>query len=227
MILRGAISPGERLNELRFTREFSLSRSPIREAFRMLASEGLITIRPRSGAWVKPISLEELEDVFEMRTLFETFAITRAAERGASGQLQIMRRLLREAVAVLEQRDIEAWYESAQSFHDAIIAAAGNQQLKALYDLIKLAMRRYQLLVIGLAQHPDRSQVEHQRILDAFVRGNSERASELLRAHLKRVTDTLAAALRESHGGGDSQKRIRSSSDDRRDRVLRHPPASL
>jgi DNA-binding GntR family transcriptional regulator len=195
MILNGTISPGERLNELRLMQELSLSRSPLREAFRTLATEGLVTISPRRGARVRPISLEELRDVFEMRTLFETFALTRAARRMAGAKVDQMRGLLGEARMALTRRDVEAWYASSQQFHDAIVESAGNQQLKALYEFIKLSMRRYQLLVIGLPRHPDRSQVEHQRIFDALVRGNSRRASALLEAHIQRVAETLAAAL--------------------------------
>jgi DNA-binding GntR family transcriptional regulator len=96
-----------------------------------------------------------------------------------------MRALLSEAQALLEQGNIEAWYEASQAFHDAIIDSAENRQLKALYKLLKLSMRRYQLMVIGLPRHPDRSQTEHQQIFDAFARGDSDQACTLLRAHLK------------------------------------------
>jgi len=195
MISKGTLSPGVRLNELRLAGELSLSRSPIREAFRMLAAEGLVTITPRRGARVRPISLDELADVFEMRSLFELFALDRADRRNANEQAH-MRALLRQADAVLEGGDVEAWYESSQAFHDAIVDSAGNRQLKALYELIKLSMRRYQLMVIGLPKYPDRSQAEHQAIFDAFAAGDRGRASDLLRAHLKRVIDTLMAALK-------------------------------
>jgi len=196
LILKGGISPGERLNELRLAHELSLSRSPIREAFRMLAVEGLVAITPRRGVWVRPISLDELRDVFEMRSLFELFALTRSDRSNATERAH-MRALLRTADAMLEQGDVEGWYESSQAFHDAIIDSARNRQLKALYDLLKLSMRRYQLMVIGLPRHPHRSQAEHQAIFDALARGNTERACDLLRAHLKRVRDTLAGALDE------------------------------
>ena len=83
MILNGTVSPGERLNDLRLIQELSLSRSPLREAFRTLATEGLVTISPRRDARVRPISLEELRDVFEMRTLFETLSATLAPSGGA------------------------------------------------------------------------------------------------------------------------------------------------
>ena len=196
MILKGATPPGQRLNELRLAQEFSLSRSPIREAFRMLAAEGLVAITPRRGAWVRPISVEELRDVFEVRSLFELFALTRAGEVNASGQAH-MQALLREAKAALEQGNVEAWYGSSLAFHDAIIDSAGNPQLRTLYGLLKPSMRRYQLMAVGLPRHPNRSQAEHQQIFDAFAQGETGRACELLRAHLDRVADALAAALEE------------------------------
>ncbi len=208
LILRGAISPGERLNELRLAHELSLSRSPIREAFRMLAVEGLVAITPRRGAWVRPISVDELRDVFEMRSLFELFALSRSPKGSANERVR-MRSLLREAEAALDHGDVEAWYESSQAFHDAVIDSPGNRQLTALYGLLKLSMRRYQLMVIGLPRHPDRSQAEHQAIFDAFASGNTDRACDLLRAHLKRVRDTLVAALQEGRTEAQPRRRAR------------------
>jgi DNA-binding GntR family transcriptional regulator len=207
LISKGALQPGMRLNELRLAHDLSLSRSPIREAFRMLAVEGLVAITPRRGARVRPISLDELQDVFEMRSLFELFALGRSDRRNPNEHAH-MRALLRQADAFLERGDVEAWYESSQAFHDAIIDSAGNRQLKALYELIKMSMRRYQLMVIGLPRHPDRSQAEHQEIFDAFAAGNRGRASDLLRAHLKRVTDTLAVALKSGRTEAELRRRI-------------------
>jgi len=207
-ILNGAISPGERLNELRLTRDLAMSRSPLREAFRILATEGLLTISPRRGAVVRPISIEELRDVFEMRRLFETFALGRAGRRGGGERIERMRTLLAEARGALAHRDIEGWYEFSQQFHDTIIDSAGNGQLRSLYDFVKLSMRRYQLLVIGLPRHPDRSQGEHQKIFQAFAKGNTRRACALLEAHIQRVADTLEAALAGAQRG-DQPRRSR------------------
>jgi DNA-binding GntR family transcriptional regulator len=176
----------------------------------MLAAEGLVAITPRRGAWARAISLDELRDVFEMRSLFELFALARARRRTASEQAR-MRALLSEAQALLEQGNIEAWYEASQAFHDAIIDSAENRQLKALYKLLKLSMRRYQLMVIGLPRHPDRSQTEHQQIFDAFARGDSDRACTVLRAHLDRVAGTLAATLKEGRIKVDQEGQKRSS----------------
>ena len=208
MISKGTLSPGARLNELRLARELSLSRSPIREAFRMLAVQGLVAITPRRGARVRPISLDELRDVFEMRSLFELYALGRSDRRNANEHAH-MQGLLRHADALLERGDVEAWYESSQAFHDAIVDSAGNRQLKALYELIKLSMRRYQLMVIGLPKYPDRSQAEHQAIFDAFAAGDRSEASDLLRAHLKRVTDTLTAALKAGRTEAELRRQLR------------------
>jgi len=170
----------------------------------MLAAEGLVAITPRRGARVRPISLDELQDVFEVRTLFELYALGRSDRRNANEHAH-MRALLRDAGGLLQRGDVEAWYNSSQAFHDAIVDSAGNRQLKTLYELIKLSMRRYQLMVIGLPKYPERSQAEHQAIFDAFAAGDRGGASDLLRAHLKRVIDTLTGALKAGRTGAEQR----------------------
>jgi DNA-binding GntR family transcriptional regulator len=193
-IVNGRLSPGERLNELRLMHEFVLSRSPIREALRVLAAEGLVVIEPRRGTVVRPVSTDDLRDLFEVRALFETFALGQAIGHRYQHRTGLQA-LLDEARRLLGRRDVAGWYESSQRFHDAIVGAGGNAHLKTLYDAVKGAMRRYQLLVIGLPQHPARSQAEHEAIFAAFDRGDATRATALLRAHIQRVAETLGAAL--------------------------------
>jgi DNA-binding GntR family transcriptional regulator len=205
-IVNGSLSPGERLNELRLMEEFGLSRSPIREALRVLAAEGLVVIEPRRGTVVRPVSMDDLRDLFEVRALFETFALGEAIGRRREHGVGL-RGLLDDARRLLGRRDVAGWYDSSQRFHDAIVEAGGNVHLKALYDTVKLSMRRYQLLVIGLPQHPARSQAEHESIVAAFTRGDSARATALLRAHIHRVAETLAGALGARSPAGDTRRR--------------------
>ncbi len=205
-IVNGSVSPGERLNELRLMQEFALSRSPIREALRILAAEGLVVIEPRRRTVVRPVSIDDLRDVFEVRALFETFALGQAVGRRREHKAGL-RRLLDDARVLLGRRDVAGWYDSSQKFHDAIVEAGGNLHLKALYDTVKVSMRRYQLLVIGLPQHPARSQGEHENIFAAFARGDSARATALLRAHIHRVAETLAGALSAKSEAGDLRRR--------------------
>lgn len=205
-IANGTVSPGERLNELRLTREFSLSRSPIREALRVLAAEGLVVLEPRRGTVVCPVSIDHLEDLFEVRAVFETYALGQAIGQRRQHKAAL-RRLLDDARELLDRRDVAGWYESSQRFHDAIVAAGGNLHLKALYDTVKVSMRRYQLLVIGLPQHPARSQGEHEAIFDTFARGDADRATALLRAHIHRVAETLADALSAKSRAEESRRR--------------------
>src|SRR5262245_37586165 len=204
-IVNGTVSPGERLNELRLTQEFALSRSPIREALRVLAAEGLVVLEPRRGTVVCPVSIDQLRDLFEVRALFETFALGQAVARRRDHKIAL-RRPLDDARALLDQRDVAGWYEASQRFHNAVVAAGGNLHLKALYDTVKVSMRRYQLLVIGLPQHPARSHAEHEAILAAFARGDGARATALMRAHIHRVAETLAGALTAKSHGGDTRR---------------------
>ena len=78
-IIRGDLAPGERVNESRLTRELASSRSPVREAIRILAAEGLLTIEPHRGARVRPLSEDDLEEIFDVRLMIESHGLRRSA----------------------------------------------------------------------------------------------------------------------------------------------------
>lgn len=195
MIIRGELRPGQRLNETQLTRRFALSRSPLREALRILEAEGLVTLEPHRGAHVRTLSDEDLREIFDVRLMFETHALRQGGERLTPAALPPLRQALEEARAALAARAFVEWHQASLRFHDGLVALAGNGHLQHLYEELKISLRRYQISLIGIPRQPQRSQGEHEAILDALGAGEVERAVDLVAAHIGGLREALLKAL--------------------------------
>ena len=121
-ILRGELLPGERLMEISLANKLGVSRTPIREAIRMLEHEGLVVMKPRRGAQVAKITVQELNDVLEVRKSLETLAILKACERMTEEDIAAMRQAEKnfEALVADKDSDLTALAEADVAFHDTI-----------------------------------------------------------------------------------------------------------
>jgi DNA-binding GntR family transcriptional regulator len=192
-IIRGEFAPGERLNESRITRDLELSRSPVREAFRILEAEGLVTLSPRRGAYVRTLSEHDLREIFDVRLMFETHALRHVSL--TSEALVPVRRAMTEARAALDAARFEQWHQASLRFHDGLVALALNSHLQRLYDDLKISLRRYQISLIGIPEQPQRSQSAHEAILVALEQGDMERAVDLVAEHITSLKEALLKAI--------------------------------
>jgi DNA-binding GntR family transcriptional regulator len=193
-IIRGELAPGERLNESRITRDLELSRSPVREAFRILEAEGLVTLAPHRGAYVRTLSEHDLREIFDVRLMFETHALRHGSP--TSEGLVRLRQAMTEARAALAAARFEQWHQASLRFHDGLVALALNSHLQRLYDDLKISLRRYQISLIGIPeQQPRRSQSAHEAILAALEQGNMERGVDLVAEHITSLKEALLNAI--------------------------------
>lgn len=193
-IIRGELAPGERLNESRITRDLELSRSPVREAFRILEAEGLVTLAPHRGAYVRTLSEHDLREIFDVRLMFETHALRHGSP--TSEGLVRLRQAMTEARAALAAARFEQWHQASLRFHDGLVALASNSHLQRLYDDLKISLRRYQISLIGIPeQQPRRSQSAHEAILAALEQGNMERGVDLVAEHITSLKEALLKAI--------------------------------
>jgi DNA-binding GntR family transcriptional regulator len=190
-IISGALPAGERVNETRITRELSLSRSPVREALRILESEGLVTLEPHRGARVRRVSEQDLEEIFDVRLMLESHGVLHHLHRLAAEALTPVRRAVDDARAALGAGDIERWHQASLRFHDGLVALASNRHLTRLHEELKTSLHRYQIAVVGAPGEPGRFQVEHEAILDALEHGRVERGAELVARHLMNLKKAL------------------------------------
>lgn len=182
-ILRGSIQPGTRLTQGQLADQLELSTTPVREALRRLASEGLVRIDHHRGAIVRAHDKAELAEIYELRLLLEPLAIRKAAERITDDELD-------EAEALWEQMndhsDIDAWSECNRHFH-AIFARAAqsptlNQVLRGLRDSSAPYVRWSLVLNPGFSEHANE---EHRELLDAVRARDGERAAAIEANHLR------------------------------------------
>ncbi|HXH81973.1 MAG TPA: GntR family transcriptional regulator [Candidatus Tectomicrobia bacterium] len=196
-IVNGALAPGERLNELKLMRELSSSRSPVREAIRILEATGLVTVEPHRGARVRPVSDGELEEIFDVRLMIESHGLRRDVHRLTREAIAPLRRAVDEARAALGAGKVNRWHEASLRFHDGLVALAGNRHLVRLHEELKASLARYQITIIGPSGEPERFQAEHEAIVAALERGRPERAAELVGAHIMNLKEALQKAIAE------------------------------
>jgi DNA-binding GntR family transcriptional regulator len=190
-IISGTLDAGARVNETRVMQELALSRSPVREALRILEAEGLVTLEPHRGAVVRPLSEDELREIFDARLMLETHALRAAARGLAAEALAPVAAAAREARARLTAGSVAGWYEASLRLHDALVALGGNRHVTRLYEELKVSLRRYQVGVVGMPRQAERSQREHEAIVAALARGDVEAATTALGAHIAGVADAL------------------------------------
>ena len=131
-ILKGELQPGERLMELQLASKLGVSRTPIREAIRMLEQEGLAVTMPRKGAEVARMTLKDMEDVLEVRDALDELAAQIACERMTAEQMQILKETKKEFEEILESGDVKKIADVDVRFHDIIYEATDNARLVAL-----------------------------------------------------------------------------------------------
>jgi len=177
----GQLGPGTTLSQAGVAQEYSVSRIPVRDALQQLAGEGLVDLRG-STAVVTPLSIEDLQELYEMREAVEPVATRLAVPRLGRAGIARMTRLL----GVMDDPGLGpgAWVETNAAFHAEVYALAGRPRMIALVEQLRRLTDRYiyfHLDVVGQAGH---LQEEHRQILAAVQAQDATAAAELTRAHL-------------------------------------------
>lgn len=183
-ILAQRLAPGERLVEQELAARLGVSRVPLREAFRMLAGEGLIAIEPHRGAVVREQSDAELRELFEVRAMFEARAVALLARTRPAAALDALDAMVADMKSAVRKRLHDDYLVLAASFHDTLVAQCGNGLLQQLYAQIRLNLRRYQAVMAKLPESPAQSIREHESILAAIRSGDAAMASQAAEHHV-------------------------------------------
>jgi DNA-binding GntR family transcriptional regulator len=184
-IISGALSPGTELHEVALASSFGVSRGPIREALGRLATEGLVTIRPRRGAVVRALSSEEFIEAYQVREALEMMAVRLAVPKLTDGDLDAMERLVDEMARRADDGDVPAFFEANAEFHQRFFAASGNAMLAGLYRQIRGQIDRHRLRSLELRGELSRSVAEHREILSAARARDVDRAVTLASEHIR------------------------------------------
>ncbi|MGH3386215.1 MAG: GntR family transcriptional regulator [Nocardioidaceae bacterium] len=194
-ILRGAVVPGTRLTQGQLAAQLELSTTPVREALRRLASEGLVRIDAHRGAIVRGLDKSELSEIYEVRLLLEPLAIRKAAERVTDAELVRAEELWEQ---MEDHSDVGAWSELNREFHGVFAGAAQSPRLTEILRGLRDSAAPY--VRWSMVLHPDfpvTANREHRQLLDACRARNGELAARIEEQHLQA---TLAAVMAQQAG---------------------------
>ena len=180
-IFERAIEPGAWIDEQKLSAEYGISRTPLREALKVLAAEGLVTMKPRRGAYVAEMSRDDVAQVYRLLALLEADAVADVARHASDEQLAQLQTLHDQLERQVRQRD--AFFATNERFHMALLDIAGNRwRTQIVTDLRKVMKlnRHHSLFKQGRLAD---SLGEHRLLMEALRRRNAARATTLMREH--------------------------------------------
>lgn len=200
-IVENRYSPGQRLIEQRVAAEYGLSRTPVREALRMLEAEGLVVSEPHRGAMVRPVSATEVDDFYGLRIRLESYAVELAAARASEEQLGRLAGAADEFGAVRVSVDVDTvegvrrLHAANRRFHDGIVAAARHRRLDSLLARAVDLPLVFQAFQSFGAPEIERSDTFHHLIVEAMCRRDAVRAGALMAEHIAQGRDAVLDAI--------------------------------
>ncbi len=204
-IMEGAIAPGAPLRLQELSDQLEISKMPIREALRRLGDLGLVDVVANKGAWVRPLTREDLVDTYFTRMHLEGLALATAAERFDREDAARARAALEEQETADERHDLLGSRDAHERFHFALYSASGSSWLLRSIEPVWRSSERYR---VGLMRHPEHARTraaEHGALLAALERRDRVGAVTLLAAHLRSAAELSAAALADGAAAGDGE----------------------
>jgi DNA-binding GntR family transcriptional regulator len=198
-IVDGRLSPGERLTEERLARELGISRTPVREALKVLKSEGLIDAAPNRSATVRAYEAVDLDDMYQLRALLEGYAARRAATRLSDDQLLALRASCERFEAMSGDDDLREIVRENFVFHNTILEAADSPRLTGMVRQVVELPLVYRSYVWYSPEQTRISQHYHGQITRALERRDAERAELVMKEHVLEARDVLLAHIEDGH----------------------------
>ena len=195
LIVEGAIAPGAKLNERALAEQLHVSRTPLREAIRMLAAEGLVDLLPNRGAVAAQLSAQSIADTFEVVAGLEGQSGELAAERISDGELSEIRALHYEMLAAHTRRDLPTYYRLNATIHNQINAAARNPVLAHTYRTVNARLQALRFRSNLDESKWSRAVQEHERMIELLAARDGARLRKLLIAHVEHKRDAVLALL--------------------------------
>jgi DNA-binding GntR family transcriptional regulator len=189
-IAEGRLEPGARLDEQDLAKRFGVSRTPVREALRLLAADGLAELRGRQGAAVRIITLPTVLEMFQVMGELEGLCARLAARRITPGQRQRIAEA-HEALKASAGHGADAFYEANQAFHEAIYDASANAFLAEQTRSLRNRVAPYRRRVTAMPSRIADTLREHEAVMTAIFDHDPEAAHSAMRAHLSLLGDDL------------------------------------
>ena len=197
LIVEGRLAAGEWINESELCQQLQISRTPLREALKVLATEGLVELVPRRGAHVARLSIREIVDLFEALSGIEGLAAELAAARMSTADLEKIRQLQVSIQQRHNVRDRLAYFHENHELHVAIVRCSGNSAIVDIHARLIARVRRARYQAILSEARWNASVEEHAQILAALERRDARLAGDLMRQHVAHTGDVVRRSMDE------------------------------
>jgi DNA-binding GntR family transcriptional regulator len=204
MLVEGRIAPGAKLNERELSELLNVSRTPLREAIKMLAAEGLVELLPNRGAIAVSLTEADVLNTFEVMAGLEAQSGELAAERITPQELAEIQAMHFEMLAAYTRRDLSAYYTLNARIHNAINDAAKNPVLAQVYTQVNARLQALRFRSNQDGEKWSRAVKEHEKMIEALAAHDGAAMRDILLAHLRNKRDVVLELLRDSQLAGAS-----------------------
>ena len=196
LIIEGEIEPGERIVETEYAEKFQISRTPIREAIRMLELEGFVESQSKGGVIVKKITMEDIEEIYRIRIALEAIIIDEAIRKAEKKDIRKLTRLMEDTEELLEEyEDEKEVFELFAQFNNILYEIAKLKRVEDMITNIKLYLSKFRRIAVENDERRRIAFEDHKAIVEAIKDKDSERAMELNKLHLERSRDFIIKEL--------------------------------
>lgn len=178
------LTPGDWIDEQKLAEQYGISRTPLREALKVLASEGLVELKPRRGCYVTEISRQDLDDIFPLMAMLEGRCAGDAARKAQPADIAALGEIHERLESAARDGRIDAFFEANQEFHLRIQELAGNRWLVSVIQDLRKVLKMSRLHSLSLEGRLQQSLNEHRAIMAAFKAGDAAKAETLMHDHL-------------------------------------------
>jgi len=208
-ILRYHLKPGARLHVSDLAHALKMSQTPVREALSMLEKEHLINREPQKGYRVGTLSMQEIEDLYDLRIALEVLAVRQAAKRMSASTRRRLSSILTEFGRLLKTAQKQRILERGQDFHVVVLEASGNRPLAEIGRAILDRIWVIQNINLLTTDHLSDAHPQHLQILEALERGDAKKAASLMDKHLTQAKEFVLSRLK---NGDDILSRMMQAS---------------
>ena len=176
----GVLKPGERVVEETLCKTFGVSRSPVREALRILESQGYVEREPRKGVTVSSVTAKEIEDTYRIRANLESLAVYLSVKKQDPKVLQQLKKIHNKMIELAEEGKVSgAYFNLNLKFHKTLVDACDNKRLTQIIDTFVKQTKRYRVQILSIPGRIEASLKNHEMIIRSFEAGNAKKAESL------------------------------------------------
>lgn len=194
MIVQGLLAPGERIQEMALAHQLKVSRTPIRDALKVLTAEGLVQLLPLRGAVVRQFSAKDARDMLEVIALLEEYAGVKACQ-ASEERIQAVLALHEDMLRLYEARDRRAYFERNQQIHQALIALADNDSLSLTHDMLSKRMRSLRYSGNSSAENWAAALQDHEEMAKALRQRDGQALSQAMGEHIRKTWTRIAPQI--------------------------------